>query len=251
MARVWRTQGIGPAKCSLPAAGQSAEATEPVVSSILPPEQAYDVWAATYDDGTNPLVALVERVLAREPGVDADGVVELGCGTGRNLAQLERLGARGLVGVDLSDGMLAVARARLPGARLVRQDVTAPVPVPGGAAGLVLVSLVLEHLETPGRVFAEAARLLRPGGVLLVLELHPRAGASGSRARVRTADGAEHHTACFVHTADMLDAAAAAAGLACEALDDVLPDRDLAERFPSARRPPGTPWLLRGRWRKG
>jgi SAM-dependent methyltransferase len=215
---------------------------------ILPTEQAYDVWAATYDDGANPLVALVERVLATEP-VPAR-VVELGCGTGRNLAQLRDRGATALSGVDLSEGMLDVARKRVPEARLVRQDAGAPVPLDDGCADLVLISLVLEHVADPRPMFAEAARLLAPGGALLVLELHPRAATAGSRARVRTADGAEHHTAWHVHPADELDGVARSCGLTTEALDDLHPDAELAARFPSSKRAPGIPWLLRGRWRR-
>lgn len=213
----------------------------------LEPADAYDVWARTYDDDDNPLVALVQRVLDRTFPRSPRAVVELGCGTGRNLRQLADRGAEEIVGVDLSRGMLDVARRRVPEARLVEQDASRRLPMPDATTDLVLVSLVLEHLEDPGPVIREAARVLRPGGSLVVLELHPSAFDAGSRAKIRTERGEVLHTAAFRHDGPELDRLARAQGLRCDALHAVHPDPDLTERFPSRRRQ-GLPWLLVGHW---
>jgi SAM-dependent methyltransferase len=63
--------------------------------------------------------------------------------------------------------MLDVARRHLPGARLDVADVTA-LPMPDSSADLMVNALALAHVEDLGPVFAEAARVLRPGAHLVV-----------------------------------------------------------------------------------
>lgn len=217
------------------------------MSTDLPVADAYDHWSATYDAQPSPLVALVDEVLAGETAPLR--VVELGCGTGRNLAAILSRGTLRAIGVDLSSGMLDVARKRRVEARWIQADLAAGerLDLLDGCADVVLISLVLEHVEDLRPVFAEAARLLADGGCLRVLELHPDAAARGSRARIAL-DGEEHTTACFVHDAEALDAAARASGLEPGVFAAVHPSDELALRFPSSKRTPGVPWLLSGRW---
>ena len=100
-------------------------------------------------------------------------LLDLGAGTGRMLELLAPLAARA-VGVDLSPAMLNLARARieqkgLRNVQLRHGDIYAP-PVERGAYDLVVIHQVLHFLDDPGRALAEAARLLRPGGRLLVVD---------------------------------------------------------------------------------
>jgi ubiquinone/menaquinone biosynthesis C-methylase UbiE len=100
-------------------------------------------------------------------------ILDLGTGTGRMLELIAPLAARA-VGVDQSPAMLALARARLAqsGLRnaLLRQgDIYAP-PVERDAYDLVVVHQVLHFLDDPSRALREAARTLRPGGRLLVVD---------------------------------------------------------------------------------
>ena len=214
----------------------------------IEPFRAYDLWAETYDSDTNPMVALSETVLECMMPWPSK-VLELGCGTGRNLAEFARGGTEVLAGVDVSQGMLAVARRRLPNASLWCQDACDPVSVSPASFDLVLVCLVLEHVDDPRPVFAEAARVLSPGGRMVVLELHPAAFHAGSRARFESEDGTKLYTAAYLHTADELDCCACEAGFSPGELEDVHPTIDLQRRFPS-RRPAGTPWLLKGSWKR-
>jgi malonyl-CoA O-methyltransferase len=132
---------------------------------FLPIADAYDRWAALYDGYDNPMVFAAAQVIqAGFADVVGKDVVELGCGTGRNLAALKALGARTLVGCDLSDGMLAKARERDPAFRLLRHDMAQPVPMPDASADLVLFCLTLEHVADLAHPLAEARRLLRPDG---------------------------------------------------------------------------------------
>jgi malonyl-CoA O-methyltransferase len=144
---------------------------------------AYDLWSASYDAQDNPMVVAAGRILGQVTGpVDGRRVVEFGCGTGRNLAALRAAGATGLTGVDLSAGMLAKARERDGGFRLIEAAIGAPLPLAPGETDLVLCSLVLEHLSDLAPAFAEAARLLTLHGRLAVIEIHPFLAYGGTAA---------------------------------------------------------------------
>jgi ArsR family transcriptional regulator len=75
--------------------------------------------------------------------------------------------------------MLAVARVNLERARLancsIRQGDMYQLPVPGGSFDAVVIHQVLHYAERPARAIAEAARVLRPGGRLLVVDFAPHA----------------------------------------------------------------------------
>jgi ArsR family transcriptional regulator len=103
-------------------------------------------------------------------------LLDIGTGTGR---MLELFGARvqQAVGVDLSREMLAVARVNLERAGLrngsVRQADMYQLPFPGGSFDAVVIHQVLHYAERPAAAIAEAARVLRPGGRLLVIDFLP------------------------------------------------------------------------------
>lgn len=103
-------------------------------------------------------------------------MLDLGTGTGRLLEILAPLYRRG-VGIDMSREMLAVARANLDRAGVtnaqVRQgDIFAP-PVERDAYDLVTIHQVLHYLDDGARAIREAARLVAPGGRLLVVDFAP------------------------------------------------------------------------------
>ncbi|MGH6866464.1 MAG: ArsR/SmtB family transcription factor [Methyloceanibacter sp.] len=103
-------------------------------------------------------------------------LVDLGTGTGRIL---ELFGARAdrALGFDLNHDMLAYARMNLERAGLgharVRHGDLYNVPLPDAAADAVVLHQVLHFLDDPAGAIAEAARLLRPGGKLLVVDFAP------------------------------------------------------------------------------
>jgi ArsR family transcriptional regulator len=103
-------------------------------------------------------------------------LVDLGTGTGRIL---ELFGARAsrALGFDINHAMLAYARMKLERARLshaqVRHGDLHNVPLPDGAADVVVLHQVLHFLDDPGAAIAEAARLLAPGGRLLIVDFAP------------------------------------------------------------------------------
>jgi ubiquinone/menaquinone biosynthesis C-methylase UbiE len=106
-----------------------------------------------------------------------DGVViDVGCGPAQNAAYLMERDAPCL-GVDFTPAMLAVARRRVPGLRVLAADLRA-LPVRTGSAAGVVAFYVLQHLPRPDLAPAlrELRRVLMPNG-LLAAAVHAGAGA--------------------------------------------------------------------------
>jgi SAM-dependent methyltransferase len=105
-------------------------------------------------------------------------VGDLGCGTGGLAAELAPFVAR-VIGVDRSPEMLAAAARRTAGLDNValRVGELESLPVEDGVLDAAVLSLVLHYVAEPAGVLAEAARTLRPGGRLLVVDMaaHDRA----------------------------------------------------------------------------
>jgi ubiquinone/menaquinone biosynthesis C-methylase UbiE len=123
--------------------------------------------------------ARVETALAALVGTrPLHALLDLGTGTGRMLELLAPLADRA-VGVDQSPAMLSLARARIEAAGLrhvtLRQGDIYALPVERDGYDLVVVHQVLHYLDDPGRALREAARTLRPGGRLVVIDFAPHA----------------------------------------------------------------------------
>jgi len=99
-------------------------------------------------------------------------VGDLGCGTGQ-FAEAVAPFVQRVVAVDESVAMLAAARTRLAGVENVelRCGVLEALPISDGSLDAAVFFLVLHHLAEPVGAFAEAARVLRPGGRLLVVDM--------------------------------------------------------------------------------
>ena len=141
--------------------------------------RAFELWAPTFEAGTNPLIALDDRVLRPLIGrVTSTSLVEIGCGTGRRLAALAEHAAR-VVGIDVCSGMLAIAgKKRVLSGRLVRAD-AGSLPLPDECFDVVLSSLSLGYFPDLKRAIHEMARITKPGGKIIVSDMHPAALESG------------------------------------------------------------------------
>jgi ArsR family transcriptional regulator len=134
-------------------------------------------------------------------------VLDLGTGTGQILKLLAPRAQRA-TGVDASHAMLSVARANMQGAGLanvdLRQGDIYALNLPRDGFDLVVVHQVLHYLDDPRRAVAEAARLVAPGGRLLIVDF-----AAHRMEHLREASG--HRRLGFAH--DQIAAWMEAAGL--------------------------------------
>lgn len=129
------------------------------------PEEGFRAWAATYGADANPLRALARRTLT--PWLQrvraGERFLDAGCGPSP--------APPAAFGFDLSAEMLAAA----PRGRIVRADFAA-LPFPPATFDWVGSSLALSYAADPAAALAGLATLVRPGGKLIVCDLHPAAG---------------------------------------------------------------------------
>lgn len=211
--------------------------------------EGYALWAETWDETASPVVALEERVLGPwlerlRPGC----VVDVGCGTGRWAARL------GAIGVDASEPMLrqAARKSGVAGCLAVANAVA--LPLANGVADTVLCTLTLAHIRSPEPALAEFARVLRPGGSLVMSDFHPAATARGWRRTFRSG-GQLYELENYPYTVDQLRAASTGELACLEAAEARFgePERAVFER---AGRPElfeaacAQPALLLTRWRR-
>ncbi|ROQ35367.1 methyltransferase family protein [Streptomyces sp. PanSC19] len=168
----------------------------------------YEAEAAHYDrtrGGVPRAEAAAEAVLRLVPP-GARTLLDLACGTGLVTERLVRPGLR-VYGADAAHAMVRVAAGRAPG-RAVRADARR-LPLPDASLDAVAAVWLLHLVPFATDIVAEAARVLRPGGVLVVtvdkdaahdvgsdvdaiLRPHRSAGAASDRADLITASAAAH-----------------------------------------------------------
>jgi SAM-dependent methyltransferase len=189
-----------------------AELSAPLGTPEYGLQAGYRLWSATYDAPLRLFPVeepVVRALLATWP---AGRVLDAACGTGR---YSEWLAAHGheVVGVDASPDMLAKARAKLPQARFEVGDLAA-LPLPDASVDAALCALALVHLPDLRPALAELARVVRPGGRVVVSDVHPFLVALGWQAQFRTAAGGAGFIRLHRHLPSSYAQAAAAAGLA-------------------------------------
>jgi SAM-dependent methyltransferase len=127
---------------------------------------------ALYIDEREVEVALVQIIAAAEPR----DVLDIGTGTGRMLEILAPRVERAL-GIDQSREMLAIARVNLERAGLenasVRLGDMYQLTLPDASFDAVVIHQVLHYADRPVAVIAEAARVLRPNGILVLVDFAP------------------------------------------------------------------------------
>lgn len=160
----------------VPAAHSDDERLERVLAARQSRSQAFFASAAgQWDRLREELFGRALDARALPALLDERWVVgDLGCGTG-GLSEALAPFVRRVVAVDGSPAMLKAARARLaehPSAEIRRGELES-LPVADGELDAALFALVLHHVTDPQRALSEAARALKPGGRLVVVDMQP------------------------------------------------------------------------------
>ena len=153
----------------------------------------FEAHAATWDSirslhaADEEIEQAIDRMLADRP---LGALLDIGTGTGRML-ELFAPRAVSAIGIDRSSEMLRLARVKLEqsgigGASLLQGDMYA-LPLTDRSADSIILHQVLHYAQQPGAAIAEAARVLRPGGQLLVIDFaqHDRAELKEQDAHLR------------------------------------------------------------------
>ena len=138
-------------------------------------------WAGPYDALTNLILKPSQKSIGDLAQIKSDDrVLDVGCGSGRlTMAAQGWAGAEGeAVGVDPSPEMIQVARKNAARARLkatFEVGVVESLPFPDASFDVVLNRLMLHHLpgDLKQRGLAEMRRVLKPGGICLVVDFEP------------------------------------------------------------------------------
>ena len=194
-------------------------AVDGVVADRVSAADGYRVWSATYDKPGNGIFAFEEPyVHAIVDALPPGDALDAGCGTGRHASHLAGRGHR-VIGVDGSPEMLAHARAKVPTAEFRHGDLH-DLPVPDDHVDLVVCALALTHVPSLAPVLAEFVRVLRPGGHLVISDVHFLRVMLGSAPRMRDTDGRPGMLPTYRHLASDYLGAALPLGLRLRRCDE-------------------------------
>lgn len=132
-------------------------------------------YATSLKEAANsPYHAYYEKpaIYALLPDLQGKTVLSLGCGSGEDSGYLKKQGAARSVGMDISKGLIAIAKKDHPECEFVVGDME-QLPFSDGEFDLVYSSFALHYLSTYEKAFNEAHRVLKPGGILVFSAGHP------------------------------------------------------------------------------
>lgn len=143
-------------------------------------EKAYARWAPVYDAIVGPVCRAGRRAAARAAGNVGGRILEIGVGTGLSFPDYGP--ATAITGIDLSAPMLEKAKLKLAGGRFphvkaLRQMDAHDLAFADGSFDCVVAQFVITLVASPEQVLDECARVVRPGGeVILVNHLYSETG---------------------------------------------------------------------------
>lgn len=140
-------------------------------------------------------VELLDRPMLEATGdVAGRRVIDLGCGGGRFCRMLAERGAAGVVGVDQVEAFVTHAREHAgPDETYLLADAQRELDLPAGSFDAAASYLSLMDMPDPRAAVREAARLLKPDGVLAVCVVHPMRSSVGAAGWVRDDAGRRLH----------------------------------------------------------
>jgi ubiquinone/menaquinone biosynthesis C-methylase UbiE len=161
-------------------------------------ESGFRLWADTYDDFHNPLIALEEPIIRRLiDSIPPGRALDAACGTGRYARYMSQCGHQ-VSAVDVTPAMLDRARANAPEVEFKSGTLEA-LPFPDQTFDLVMCGLALTHLPEISRAIAEMARVLNVGGTAVIADHHPMAGFLGGSAIFQDKDRFYRNVKSYTH----------------------------------------------------
>ena len=171
------------------------------------PRKAYNIWAEIYDSGDDNLVFQMEEKILNSliKNIDLSGksILDYGCGTGRNWEKLISYKPNKITGCDVSIKMLQQLQSKYPGSEIYLIKNSSEFPVQLGTIDIIFSTLVIAHIKDLRKTFREWNRLLKPGGIILITDLHPAILSAGGK-RIFEKDGKSIAIKNYIHSIDKI-----------------------------------------------
>ena len=140
---------------------------------VLSPLEGYNLWAATYQNESNPIKDLSDNLVKKFlPSLQGKSVLDCGCGTGKFCTITEEQNAQRIVGLDLSPAMISIAKENHPKTEFICADITKAELEPN-AFDVCISALMMAHLEHIEPPLTKIIRALRKDGLLILTDFHP------------------------------------------------------------------------------
>jgi ubiquinone/menaquinone biosynthesis C-methylase UbiE len=151
----------------------------------MDPAAGYNLWADNYDAQPDNLMLALDEVvftqLFNSIDITNKTVADVGCGTGRHWQKLSNANPFKLIGFDVSENMLAMLRQKFPKAETYLIQGHALPVLSNSSCDVVISTLTIAHIENAAAALTEWARVLKPGGSIIVTDYHPSALGKGAR----------------------------------------------------------------------
>lgn len=131
----------------------------------------YDYMASEYDTSLEGISTIPhkEELVKRVQLSDGDNVLDVACGNGTLLGELMRKAKINAFGVDFSENMIAIAKARHPNGTFSISSCT-PLTFEDESMDVITVSCAFHHFEEPRAFVNECMRVLKMGGIVYLAE---------------------------------------------------------------------------------
>jgi ubiquinone/menaquinone biosynthesis C-methylase UbiE len=140
-------------------------------------EQAYDLWAETYDSQPgNLMLDLDEEIfsaLLQQVPLSGKKIADIGCGTGRHWGKILSRQPAMVKGFDISAAMLDKLKEKYPQAAVKKISDNLFNEEPPGFYDLIISTLTVAHIEHIDEALRSWSRILKPGGEIILTDYHP------------------------------------------------------------------------------
>jgi malonyl-CoA O-methyltransferase len=166
----------------------------------LSPLDGYNKWAVTYHVEDNPIKKLSDEFIKSQLGeLKGKSILDAGCGTGKFCAIAVESGAEHVKGIDLSPRMIEEAKKNCEQATFECADLS--IKEIKEKYDVIICGLVLGHIDSLERVFANLVNALKSGGHLILTDFHPLQTIMKSK-RTFSHDGKTFEVAHTLHPLD-------------------------------------------------